>query len=382
MRIAHITATFPPYYGGTGKVSYCNVLELAQRGHAVKVLTAAYPPGQYAYPAAMQVQRLPVAFRVGNAPLLPDLTRLNGYDIVHLHFPFYFGAELVTLAARLRHLPLVITYHQDVLLNGPLKHYAHWHAHTLGAWVLRSAARVLFTTLDYAQASQARWLLTERPQAVGELPNGVDVQRFRPSLPRRIMRERFGFAPTDIVLLLVAGLDTAHYFKGVEVLLRALAQVPAEHVKLLIVGDGDLRRGYEHQATALGLAERVTFAGRVSDAELPLCYVAANIGVLPSWTMGEAFGMVLLEAMACGKPVIASNLPGVRAVVRDGETGLLCQPGDAADLAAKITALVDAPDHRLAMGANGRTHVETHYAWPKIGAQLEKIYTAVLAENR
>lgn len=379
MRLAHITATFPPYYGGTGQVCYHNVLELAQRGHKVTVFTAAYPPGDFAYPATLQVRRLPVALRVGNAPLLPGLAQLRHYDLVHLHFPFYFGAELVTLAALRRHMPLVITYHQDVLLKGPWQLYARWHAWWLGAWVLRSAARVLFTTLDYGRASAVRWLLQQRPQAVGELPNGVDVQRFRPDLPREVMRTRFGFAPEDVVLVLVAGLDRAHYFKGVTTLLRALAQVTASNVRLLVVGEGELRPRYAAQAAALGLGERVTFAGRVSDAELPLCYAAADIGVLPSHTQGEAFGMVLLEAMACGKPVIASNLPGVRTVVRDGETGLLCQPGMVADLAAKIQSLAAAPAHRLTLGRQGRRHVAVRYTWPRIGVQLENIYGAVLA---
>lgn len=382
MRIAHITATFPPYYGGTGKVCYYNALELARRGHAVTVFTAAHPPGQFSYSSALRVKRLPVVFRFGNAPVLPGLLQLSDFDIAHLHFPFYFGAELVTLATRWRRIPLVITYHQDVLLAGPLELYARVYDRTLGAWVLRSAARVLFTTLDYGRASRARWLMTARPNSVGELPNGVDSYRFNPDLPRHILRQRFGISPEAIVLLLVAGLDRAHYFKGVEILLQALAQIETSQVRLLIVGDGDLRERYETTARELGLGERVTFTGRVSDDELPLCYAAADIGVLPSRTMGEAFGMVLLEAMACGKPVIASNLPGVRAVVWEGETGLLCRPGDAIDLAAKIRCLAESPERRLEMGVRGRTHVERHYTWPKVVEQLEEIYAAVLSARQ
>jgi glycosyltransferase involved in cell wall biosynthesis len=94
--------------------------------------------------------------------------------------------------------------------------------------------------------------------------------------------------------------------------------------------------------------------------------------------MGEAFGMVLIEAMACGKPVIASNLPGVRSVVNDGEDGLLVEPGNVADLAAKIRQLLDDPQRRQEMGKRGRAKVERKYAWDAIGAKLEQTYYEVL----
>lgn len=380
LRIAHVTATFPPYYGGTGQVCYHNALELARRGHEVTVFTAAHPPGEFAYPPEITVKRLPVLLRFGNAPVLPGLFGLRGFDLIHLHFPFYFGAEAVTLAARLRHIPLVITYHQDVLLQGAMGAASRLHDSTLGAASLRSAACVLFTTLDYAQASQARWLLQRQPQKVGELPNGVDVQRFNPTVDGSTLRRQFGIGPQTVVLLLVAGLDRAHYFKGVSVLLGAMQQLAASPVHLLIVGDGDLRPQYEAEAARLGLAGRVSFVGRVSGEALPGYYAAAGVCVLPSWTMGEAFGVVLLEAMASGKPVVASRLPGVRAVVGDGAEGLLAQPGDAKDLAGKLRQLAEQPELRSRMGSAGRAKVEAQYAWPRVVDRLEDIYADVTAQ--
>jgi glycosyltransferase involved in cell wall biosynthesis len=101
--------------------------------------------------------------------------------------------------------------------------------------------------------------------------------------------------------------------------------------------------------------------------------------VLPSTTMGEAFGVVLLEAMACGKPVIASNLPGVRSVVDDGRDGLLVQPGDAADLGQKLELLLADVHGRSEMGLRGRKKVEDQYDWPLIVPRLEKLYAEVLS---
>jgi glycosyltransferase involved in cell wall biosynthesis len=377
MNIAHVTATFPPYLGGTGLVCYHNALELSRRGHRVTVYTAATvapaPP-----PAEFAVTRLPALLRFGNAPILPGLLGLRGYDVIHLHYPFYSGAEFARLAAWRSGTPLVVTYHQDVLLRGGLNLIAQAHRRTLEAWVLGTAQRVLFTTLDYAGESKAGWLLRRRPAHVGELPNGVDVHRFRPGLPREAMRRTFNLRNDDIVFILVAGLDEAHYFKGVKVALQALARLPEPRAKFLIVGEGDRLAGYRAEAAALGLVERVRFAGRVSDDDLPLCYAAADACVLPSVTMGEAFGMVLLEAMACARPVIASRLPGVRTVVADEDDGLLATPRDPSALATQMERLALNPALRRAMGTRGRAKVEANFTWPRLAEKLEAVYASVV----
>lgn len=393
LRIAHVSATFPPYHGGTGNVAYHNARELARLGHEVHVFTAAGShsggPGratagvdaageQGAGPLA--VHRLPALFRFGNAPLLPGLARLGRFDVVHLHYPFYFGAETLLVRSWLDGRRFILTYHQDVLFPGPLRYPEKLHHHLVGRHVLRRASRVLATSWDYARASRIRELLDRRADAVDVLPNGVDADRFHPSVDGAACRARYGFVPADRVILFVGGLDRAHHFKGVPVLLDALARLPDPDIKLLIVGNGDLLPGFRRRAVDLGLADRVTFCGRVSDEALPGHYAAGDVAVLPSTTMGEAFGIVLLEAMATGRSVVASGLPGVRTVAVDGVAGLLAEPGDADDLAARLRALLDDPRLRARMGEAGRRLVEQQYAWPRIGARLEHLYYDVLAE--
>ena len=181
--------------------------------------------------------------------------------------------------------------------------------------------------------------------------------------------------------MLVAGLDVPHYFKGVELFIQAVLELPAI-VKGLIVGDGNLRSTYEQQVHKLDGENRILFAGRVSDAELPDYYRLADVTVLPSLTMGEAFGLVLVKSMACGTPVIASNLPGVRTVVDDGRDGYLVQPGDRADLQTGLNRILSLPSAaRQAMGAAGRRKVEQHYTWAKAGERLETIYRQLLAPD-
>ena len=381
MRIAHVTATFPPYHGGTGNVCFYNARELARRGHDTHVFTAAMPGA----PACEQrdsltVHRLQALVRVGNAPVLPGLVwQLRGFDVIHLHYPF-FGGEITALIAKLSRTPLVVTYHQDVLLSGWRGLVAQTLRQTIGRLALGAAARLLFTSLDYGQASHIRPMLRNREHAVGELPNGVDLARFYPGAAPADLRARLGLAPGDKVVLLVAGLDRAHYFKGVNVFLAALARLSSA-TKGIIIGDGDLRAAYEAQARELGIGRRVVFAGRVSDQELPHYYRLASLTVLPSVTPGEAFGLTLVESMACGTPVVATRLPGVRSVVAHEIDGLLATPGDPAALADAISWILDHEAEQRAMGQRGRQKVAERYDWQRIGTQLEALYFELLAEH-
>jgi glycosyltransferase involved in cell wall biosynthesis len=378
MRITQITATFLPAHNGTAQVCFRNALELVRRGHHVHVFTPAYPGAPHdEIMGGVAVHRLQPLLRSGNAALLPQLVGvLRGFDIIHLHYPF-LGGEVSALAARLQRTPLVVTYHQDVLLHGPMGLIEKALRLTAGRAALRRADRVLFTSADYGRASYAGPLLHGRESAICELPNGVDPTAFTPGPPPADLAAQCRLAPGDRALLLVAALDRAHYFKGVPVLLEALARLP-EGVKAVLVGDGDLRGEYQATVARLGLGSRVHFAGRVADGALPDYYRLADLTVLPSTTMGEAFGLVLLESLACGTPVVASNLPGVRTVVDEDCDGLLAAPGDAGDLAAKVAVLLATPDRLHDMGWHGRAKVQSRYAWPAIGEQLEQIYFGVL----
>ncbi len=378
LRVAQVTATFPPYPGGTGNVCYHNARELTRLGHQVTVFTAALKDApDHEIIDGFQVKRLKPLIRVGNAPLLPGLLRqLRGFDLIHWHYPF-FGGEITALTARLYRIPLVITYHQDVFLSGPLGVIEKILRLTTSRVAMRSARRVLFTSLDYAQASYSRPLLKGREGRIGELSNGVDIARFSPGDAPAELRQKLKLAADDKVVLLVGGLDRAHYFKGVEIFLEALAALES-NIKGVIVGEGDMRAGYQQRAQALGLGERVNFVGRASEAELPDYYRLAGVTVLPSLTMGEAFGLVLVESLASGTPVIASNLPGVRTVVDAPNSGLLVEPGDSAGLAQAIGQILANENLRREMGQRGRARVEQNYSWQQIGLRLESIYREVL----
>ena len=378
MRIAHVTATFPPYYSGTGMVCYHNALELARRGHDVTVFTAAHPPGHHEYPPEIRVVRLPPLFRIGNAPLLPGLLGLRGFDLIHLHLPFIFGAELVWAASKLHGVPYVVTYHNDIIGDGVRRYLFDVYLTISSPLVLGGARKLMAVTLDHAMASRQAVLFRQRESDVIEVPNGVDTEHFRPGVNGEPLRRRCSISNDELVVLFVGALDRAHHYRRVDVLMQAIQTIDDAHMHLVIAGDGDWKTKYQELAKTFGMDQRTHFLGWVAHHDLPAVYAASDVVVLPS-QLQESFGMVLIEAMACGKPVIASDLPGVRTVVRNGETGWLCQPGNSDDLVDKIRCALGDSERQHTMGARGRAHVEAHYAWPKVIDRLEAVYASALS---
>lgn len=380
MRIAHISATFPPYYAGTGNVCYHNARVLAARGHEVHVFTADWP-GEPDDPLGVTVHRLKPVVRVGNAPVLPQLLKLGSFDLIHLHCPFIFGAELVALGALARRTPLVLTYHNDLRAPG-------WRGRFFAAYerfpslaVLRAARVVCAVTLDHAAESPLlQRAAGNQPLRIMELPNGVDADRFHPDVDGQPVRERFGIPTSAFVAVFIGALDAAHHFKRVDLLLKAVASLDGIRPHLLIVGGGDLQPAYERLAQDLGISGLVHFTGPVAQHELPPYIAAGDVLVLPSNV--ESFGLVLIEAMACGRPVIATDLPGPRQVIAHGQDGFLVPLDDAKALAETIQVVRSmSPSERLALGAAGRAKVEAQYDWERIGDRLEAVCAAVLGEK-
>lgn len=380
MKIAQVVCTFPPYMAGTGNVCYHNSLELAKRGHDVTVFTSRFPDVSYAYPDLIKVKRLKPLFQIGNALLMPQLLQLKNFDIVHLHCPFIFGAEIILLNSKLRKNTLVVTYEQDLLFSGWCKHFIEIHNRLVEEKVLLAARKILLPTLDYISHSSMRRVFEERKEDVVELPHGVDINKFNPDVSSHELRQKYRIEDDEKIILFVGALDKAHRFKGVDILLKAFSKLLCDgKVVLLIVGEGSLKQSYQKIAGELGILDKITFAGSISDEELPRHYSLCDFLILPSVSRAEIFGLVLVEAMATGKSVIASNLPGVRTVVDEGKNGLLVEPGNIDDLTSKMQYLVANESIRERFGKEARKKVEDKYSWDKIGEKLEKVYLEALS---
>lgn len=380
MKIAQIVSTFSPYTGGMGQAAYDLSLELTRRGYEVTVFTPRYLKNSKLIDSPLQIKYLKPLISYGNAAWVPQLAwQLSKFNIIHLHYPFFGGQEAVWLAKKLNpKLKLVITYQMDVFGGQGLKAiFFRFYQKYLTPLILKSADAVTVSTRDYAENSAIKIIMDTAPAKFLELPNGVDTGRFKPRQKNETLLTRHKLNQQDKIILFVGGLDTAHYFKGLDYLLRALVPLNDQRIKALIVGDGDLRVNYKQQATELGIASRVIFVGRVSAGELPYYHSLADVLVLPSIDSSESFGIVLVEAMASGKPVIASSLPGVRQVVDDGVTGLLVRPKDSVALSKALVELLTNRELAGKLGTAGFKKVEEYYDWRVIGAKCEELYAAL-----
>ncbi len=376
MRVTHVACVAPPEIGGIGQAAWSEVMGLRARGVDARLLA----PGSPSATDDPAITRVAPMMRVGNASVLPGSSSLlRDTDVIHLHYPFYGTAERL-LWHRSRP-PIVMTFHMDADAPGCKGLLFRLHRAWMQPSLLAHADRILVSSLDYARHSSLAPFLERHPNRVMELPFAVDTNFFSPS---NVLRSEFRVPSPTLraprpSLLFVGGLDQAHAFKGLSHLLEALSHLSTD-VELTVVGDGDLRASYEREAERLGLRARVHFSGRLDREALREAYRAADFLVLPSVSRAEAFGIVLIEAQACGLPVIASDLPGVRTVVRAGETGWLVSPDDPSALLQTLTT-VCASSVPATMRPRCRSWVEERFSSAYHLDALIAVYQSVCASR-
>lgn len=384
LRIAHLTATFPPYPGGAGNTAFRFARGQAERGNHVEVFTAS-AEGEAPDPGEATVHRIDPVMAIGNAPLIPGLARLDDFDVVHLHYPFIFGSELTLLGRlrkRRRRAALIVHYKNRLLGSGTRGLMFETYERTVAPALMRSADRILVLSEDHARSVPylARALDAD-PSRLIEMPNGVDTSAFSPGPDTSGLRAKLGIGADAVVAAFVATLDRAHHFKRLDVAIEALARTRNRNIHLIVAGGGELLAGFRADAAATGVGARVHFLDRVPHAELPDVLRASDLFVLTT-EPPESFGIVLIEAMACGLPVLATDYPGVRAVVDDA-TGVLIGAGDSTAAAEALDRFVDmGADGRERYGAAGRSKAERCWAWPALLDRMEDAYAEALAARR
>lgn len=288
--------------------------------------------------------------RVSSVPLCPTqpwrLWRAEA-DCVVLHEPNPVAGTALYL-----HMPaarLVIWHHSDLLRPW-------WAPHTYGhvqRALYRRAAAVIVSSPNLATDSR----LVRHARRVEVIPFGIPTERFRRTDPDHVARVTKIRSSVPGPLVLFVGRFV--YYKGLHLLIEAMSSCPGT---LVLVGGGPLESGLRRQVAERGLGDRVCFAGQVSDEELPAYYQAADVLALPSIARTEAFGVVQVEAMAAGVPVVSTNLPtGVPWVNQHGVTGLVVEPGDPVALGHAIGTLLSDRALREALGRNAAARAETHF---------------------
>jgi phosphatidylinositol alpha-mannosyltransferase len=373
MKIGIVSQSYYPRYGGVTEHVHHTAVELRRRGHDVTIITSRFRLGEtphtvgvcrVGYNILIPFNRAFVDFTVGMTlrQRLRQILREHDFDIVHTHCPT--SPSLPILAIQAASCPQVGTFHTTggrSLLQDAFRSYLSRVVDRLDARIAVSrTARdtaVMYYPGDYAI-----------------IPNGVDIERFNPSNPP--------FAewrdPDHVNLLFVGRLDPR---KGLHHLLAAMPEVVRRtngRARLLIVGDSYLRPQYE-ASVAREVRDHVRFLGHVPSVDLPRWYATGDLFVSPA-SGNESFGIVLVEAMAAGRAVVASDIPGYRSVVIPDQNGLVFPPGDVAALAETLVRLVEDPERRRTIAGRGRER-SLEFAWPRITDQIEAVYRGVLARR-
>jgi glycosyltransferase involved in cell wall biosynthesis len=320
------------------------------------------------FPARQSRRFLLDPYHVRWQGLSPALSAEAGAAIFHLH-PFPASHVMSALATLPKGGAVVITPHHEV---ASLKRYQRlWRGKRILGALLQAAGRYpalclgLHTILEADYWKEIGW----PPAQIRVIPNGVELAEFD-DLPEAAIAEAGKlWPPAKNKLLFVGRLDEA---KGIDLLLRALAPLP--DAALLIVGpDAGVGEKLKQLSRELNLADRVNFAGAISRTLVCGAFRACDIFVLPS-RYGENFGIVAIEAMAAGKPVVVSDCGGLPTLVTQGENGLLFPAGETGLLQTSLAKLLASPEMRRSLGAAGRKKAETGYTWEKVAQSYLELF--------
>ncbi|HRY36385.1 MAG TPA: glycosyltransferase family 4 protein [Candidatus Magasanikbacteria bacterium] len=317
MKVAHIVSTFYPHLGGMGEVCLLEADALSSRGFETTVFSLRYPKMQYRDELfSFRVERLSAILKFGDAGWIGTLAeKLEGFDIVHFHFPFY-GAEKAVIDAKKKYgFKLVVTYHMDAQVKGIKKLMRDFLDFIYGKKLFEVADKVLY--VDEERFRGFRFFNEIIKLKSIYLPNAVDVNIFKPEktdLTKSLLEK---YAQNKIILFVGNLLPV----KNLEVLIRAMKGISKEAI-LLIIGGGYAEKKYKKMVRESDLQNRVFFYGEVRNKEeLSKIYNAATVVCVPSFY--ESFSLSAVEALACGIPVIGNNIPGIRGRIANGVDGIL-----------------------------------------------------------
>lgn len=373
MKIALVSPYDFAYPGGVTNHISALYRHLTQMGHDVRVIAPAskvvpdfgdrfIPLGKpRPIPASGTITRITISLRL--AARIKAVLEQEKFDVIHLHEPFM--PMLCTAILRFSQTTNIGTFHAWDGKPG------YKFGRPISTIMLNRRVRKLHGRI--AVSKPAMEFAHKYIQGHYDIiPNGIDLEHFSPDVPA-IEELRDG----KLNILFVGRLE---YRKGLKYLINAFKQIKGElpNTRLIIIGPGtSLRRKYERQVKHIKL-EDVVFVGYVAYDELPRYYKSADIFCSPA-TGGESFGIVLLEAMAMGKPVIATNIEGYANIVDHGTDGLLVPPKDEPSLTQAIISLLSDESLRQRLGNNGILKAQ-NYSWKEISQKVLQYYLSVLGE--
>jgi glycosyltransferase involved in cell wall biosynthesis len=387
MKIAHVVSTFPPHIGGMGEVVYEEAKRLVKKGHEVTVFTLAYSHESYTHDAksyAFRVVRMKPLFRMGDGGETPQLfSLLKGFDVVHVHYPFYGAMEWVYCAAKLYHIPFVVTYHMDAMIDGIVKNFLQIIYDWLWGWRLLSNAKVIIGVdrTHFLGTKFGKRLLQIKKCL--EINPGIDNDIFSPEAKKYFddshvgSDEQYLFNTSLKSKKMILYVGNIMPIKRFDILLdafKSISEVESDAI-LVVIGDGVERKKYEHIVRELGLADKVFFRGAITGDPQVLSAYYANAAAVVIPSEQESFSLVLAESLSSGAVVVASDLPVIKKRIIHGYNGFLFSSGDVPDLARVLTEVLHLSDpERNALALHARASVMLQLGWDKHVEDLEEVY--------
>ncbi|MDI6811369.1 MAG: glycosyltransferase family 4 protein [archaeon] len=345
MKVLLTSPYYPPHIGGV-QIHTRNIARgMVERGYDVEVVTSTGSDER------VKVTTIP-CLQIPYSPIPLKFPDINS-DVYHSHIPSPFFARFVL---KRKYQPHIVTYHNDVVVpdrvdGKPIPRFvSRLRKRTMSLSGLFWTEVIIPTTRSYAENSP---ILNDYLDKVEIIPNAIRVKEF---LPGKDAGER------DSIVLYVGRLVE---YKGLPILIRAMKNIQS---KLVVLGDGEDRNTFEKLAKKIGA--HVEFRGKVSDNELKDWLRKARVLVLPGQSRLEAFGIVLLEAMACSTPVIAPKIPGVGEIARNG--GLVFE--DEEELSLTIIRILEDDALATKLGSRGNSIVEQNYDWELVLDKIETLY--------
>ena len=375
---------YRPHYSGLTIYTERLARGLAKLGHQVTVLTSRYTPDlpREEMRDGVRIIRLDVALHLSKGVIMPTLPRwayhlIRDVDVVNVHLP-QMDAAYVSWMARLKGKPVVMTYHCDLKLPKGVVHWVANQGSHLFSHITAQAAKVIVTnTRDYAEHSSFLRRYMNKMQFIPtpiELPAvaEADIADFR---------RKNKILPGQRIIGVNARLATE---KGVEYLIEALPDILKVHptARVLHVGQYQNVLGEEQYAQKLApmierLGEHWSFLGVLPPVEQAAFFHASEVLVLPSINSTESFGMVQVEAMTCGTPAVATDLPGVRCAVKETRMGKIVPPRNSGALAKAITEILDHPEQF----SGDVQAVRRHYASETVARQYEALFKELVSSK-
>ena len=305
--------------------------------------------------------------------LITKLVKRFKIDLIHAHFAYPEGFAGL-LAKNSTGKPLIVTLHGYDILMDPSIGYGirlNKHCDFIVRKVLREADKIFVASRYVYQEALKTGCSSKR---LIYIANGVDVKRFNPNMDDSIIKKKHNIVNRQVIF----SLRWHEPKNGIEYLIKAVPFVIREipNAIFIIGGSGILRKHHEKLAKKLRVNQHVLFVGHIPAEELSLYYAACDVFVIPS--IVEAFGLVTVEAMACGKPVVGTNVGGIPDTIEDGVNGFLVEPRNPREIADKIVTLLQDPELRIEMGVKGAQIAETKFNLEKRLDKIVEFYSQLI----